>query len=95
MTLSWRDEHVNDDDWKDSVKKITDPTEMLECLTNNQDYLGGDPYYKDLANVLWYQADVVLALENMKCHAQSKEPDVDADADTGAKDLEDATNPTS
>ena len=48
-----------DEMWMDDVKKITDPFEMLITIVNNQEFLGYDPYYKDLRAVMLDQAEKI------------------------------------
>ena len=34
---------MTDEEWIDSVKRIKDPVEMLECIVENERFFGSDP----------------------------------------------------
>ena len=57
-----------DAEWKQNLRKITDPVEMLrEVQQANEDgFLGGDPYYSDILQALMQQVDVVIELNEKK-----------------------------
>ena len=45
-----------DELWKEYVKGIVDPYEMLWTIIDNEGFLGYDPYYKDLRAAMIDQA---------------------------------------
>lgn len=47
--------------WMESVKKITDPIEMLAAIIHNEKFLGYDRYYVDLRECLLDQAEKIVA----------------------------------
>lgn len=46
-----------DDEWKDALLLVTDPREALRIISDNEQILGGDPYYGDLVSALVAMAD--------------------------------------
>jgi hypothetical protein len=50
---------MNDEEWKDSIRKIDNPVKMLDAL---REFRGdfGDRYYRDMEDVLWKQVDKIL-----------------------------------
>ena len=45
-----------DSEWIEQVKKISNPVEMLQCIVDNEEYFGYDPYYKDLREAMLTRA---------------------------------------
>lgn len=41
-------------------RRIKDPVKMLETMIENSSYIGSDPYYRDLNDALWKQAEKVV-----------------------------------
>jgi hypothetical protein len=46
-----------DEAFKRTVSAITDPAEFLRVLVENESFLGYDPYYADLRDVLMVKAE--------------------------------------
>lgn len=56
----------NDADWKErGVKACKTPTQILELILQNISYFG-DNYYRDLADAMLEQADIVLAAQKIQ-----------------------------
>lgn len=54
-------DRMNDEQRKAAWKTVTDPKEALEELASHREFIGGDPYYRDLDLALWQMVDRVLA----------------------------------
>lgn len=52
---------MTDDEMKAEWAKVTDPREALEVLVKNSQFVGSDPYYRDLDAALWAMAERALA----------------------------------
>jgi len=52
---------MTDEEWKAEIAKIEDPIEMLEAIIENQDFLGYDPYFKDLRQAMLDQVEIIIA----------------------------------
>ena len=59
--FKWQAENLNNKAFNAAVREITDPAEMLQCLCENWDFLGRDPYYREIGDVLYDQANIVSA----------------------------------
>lgn len=53
---------MNDAQRKAAWKKVKDPREALEELRAHSEFVGGDPYYRDMNDALWAMVDRVLEL---------------------------------
>ena len=51
---------MDDAEWIAQIKEISDPIKMLEIIVDNQNYLGFDPYYKDLRAAMLDQAEKII-----------------------------------
>jgi hypothetical protein len=51
---------TDDNDWKEELKKIDDPIDMLLAIWDYDKVYGWDSYYNDLKKCLWEQAYKVL-----------------------------------
>jgi hypothetical protein len=51
--------HETTAQWRLRVREITDPLVMLATLCENMNYLGYDPYYKEIFEALWNRAEQV------------------------------------
>ena len=51
---------MNDSEWIEIVKKITDPLEMLKVIVDNEQYFGHDQYYNDLRKAMLDQAAKII-----------------------------------
>ena len=47
-------------EWIKSLNKVHDPREALKLLVENDDFLGFDPYYRDIRGALFAMAERVL-----------------------------------
>jgi len=47
-----RETRMNDDQWKASLEQVTDPKEALQVIVDNEQFVGGDPYYSDLVRAM-------------------------------------------
>ena len=50
---------MTDKEWIAMVKQITDPYIMLQTIVDSEQYLGFDPYYKDLRDAMLNQAEYI------------------------------------
>lgn len=55
-------DRMDDDEWKAHLETIEDPVEMLGQIVINSEFLGGDPYYRDLVQAMVSNAERVVAL---------------------------------
>ena len=44
----------------EKVKDIVDPYEMLECILDNEDYYGHDPYYAPIKIAIFNRATEIV-----------------------------------
>jgi hypothetical protein len=51
---------VTDDEHKAQWAQVTDPIEALKVLSANSEFLGSDPYYRDLNEALWQMVNRIL-----------------------------------
>ena len=51
---------MDDEQRKSEWAKVTDPREALRIMVEHADYIGNDPYYRDLDRALWAMAERVL-----------------------------------
>jgi len=42
------------------LSAITDPKAMLQYMIDNEMYIGGDPYYRDINDAIWKHAQRVV-----------------------------------
>lgn len=52
---------VGDLAFVDMCARVQTPTEVLELFHNYRDFVGTDPYYRNLNNAMWEALDRVLS----------------------------------
>lgn len=57
-------EKMNDAERKAAWSLVEDPLEALEELSANSEFVGTDPYYRDLNDALWQMVERVLKAHN-------------------------------
>ncbi len=45
-------DEMNTEQFLAYTKTVSDPREALKCIVDNEDYLGYDPYYRDLRSAM-------------------------------------------
>lgn len=61
MTKHWIQPEGNDLTLLACISAITEPLEMLECLVQNREFVGTDPYYRAINDAIWKAAERVAA----------------------------------
>lgn len=56
--------NMNDNEWKEKIKSISDPLEMLKVIFDNEQFFGYDSYYSDLRSTMLDQAEVIIRKGN-------------------------------
>ena len=59
---------MTDDEWKENIKKIADPIQMLKAIVDNEGVLGYDSYYCDLRATLLEQAELIVKKDENEVH---------------------------